>query len=233
MNTHRKNFFNSSILYDKYGSLDGDPILVLEDIFLPNSHKELENIYFGSFKIYHLKKLQWEEFPFEEKSFLGDILNRLEEIILFEEKTWSILAEGYSCGLALKLAQENPTKISSVHLLSPIYKEKQDKNPWKYLEDFWFWLQKEPQAIRYFYKGHFLLDFFFKTLSLLELLSKIETNKNVHFWLPLNFPLEKSIKLQQEFSKSEVNRIDKCYDRVSLHNPVFQKIFSWKKISGF
>lgn len=229
MNLLSKKKFYSPILYDIYGSLNGEPVLVLEDIFFSSSKSELESIYFGGFKVFHLKRFQWEDFPFEEKSFLEEISKRLEEIILLSEK-WSILAEGYSCGLALKLVLENETKISDVHLLSPIYEE--EKEVWEYWNDFWFWFQREKEAIRYFYKAPYLLDFFLKNLNLFKLVSKTQVSRNIQFWLPVHFSIEKSLKLQQEFPKSEVNRIDKSQNRLSLHNPLFQKIFSWKKISG-
>lgn len=233
MSSIQKNQFSSSILYDIYGNPNGEPILVLEDIFYPHCSSELENLYFGNFNILHFKRIQWEEFSFEQESLLENILGRLEELILLQNKPCTILAEGYSSGLALHLAQENPSKVSGIHLLSPIYISKMESDMWDYLKEFWDWYTKEKEAIRYFYKLPYLMNLFLKNLSLIQIMFTNATNLRVHFWLPISFSLENSLKLQTKFLQSEVNRIDKCYERLSLHNITFQKILAWKKQAAY
>jgi len=222
--------YSSSILYDTYGNPNGQPILVLEDFFLKNvgSYPPLENIFFREYAIYHFKRLEWENFPFLEKSLLQDIQNRLEEILLFREEKWILISQGYSAGLALHLALQETNRIHELHLLSPILLLPSQTESLANYSDFWNWWTSGKDPIFYFYQLPFLAEFFGKYLRFLELCCKQNYEPLLHFWFTEQTTQKESIQIQMQFPRSEINRVDKTQSKTMLHERKIQKILAWK-----
>jgi pimeloyl-ACP methyl ester carboxylesterase len=222
--------FSSSILYDKYGNDTGKPILILEDIFLKNGIPipPVDGLFFREYCIYHIKGLAWESFPFLEKSFLQDISQKLEEIILNEKEKVIIIAQGYSSGLAMEICQKQPNKVQILHLLSPILLFPPHKETSEHYKDFWDWWVSGKSPMQNFYQLPSLAEFFWKYLRLIHLLSNQEYDVPFHFWLTESVRLEDSIALQIKFRHSEVNRIEACQSRELINDKKVQKILAWK-----
>lgn len=229
MNPTKISFF-SSVLYDKYGNDQGQPILVMEDFLQKNSGTipSLENIFFREYSIYHFKRLEWENFPFAEKSFLEDMQARLEEILLSREEKWVIISQGYSSGLALNLALQQPQKIHEIHFLSPILFVPPNKETAENYSDFWNWWTSGATPIFHFYLLPSLAEFFWKYLRLITLCSEQEYQTPLHFWLTDETSQNESVQIQMQFPNSEINRVDRTTAQTMLQNRKIQRILSWK-----
>ncbi|MCB1177046.1 MAG: alpha/beta hydrolase [Leptospiraceae bacterium] len=219
----------SSLVYDKYGNEKGLPLIILEDFLLRNSKTSLslESNYFREFCIYHVKYLRWENFPLNEKSLIEDMVEKLEEILFSLERKPLLISQGYSSALAMKIAQDHPEKIRSLHLFSPVIFLSNDIDQAENYKDFFLWWTSGEDPIKNFFALPSLADFFWKYLNLIDICSKQEYKVELNFWLGEKHSIKDSLHLQERFPGLEVLRMDKVSHREMIHDPKVQKIMAW------
>lgn len=221
--------YPSSLVFDQYGNKNGLPIVILEDIFYRNSRSSLslDSFFFQDYSILHIKYMQWETFPFDKKSLIDDLLEKIAEIILPMERKPIFISQGYSSTLAMKTVLDYPDKIRALHLLSPyILLEGSDHSD--HYKDFFLWWSGGSDPLRNFFALPNLSDFFGKYLRLMEICSEQDYEVELNFWLAEQFSIKDSLKLQAKFPGLEILRIDRTPPREMLHDPKVQKILSWK-----
>lgn len=222
--------YPSSLIYDQYGNKDGLPIVILEDLFYRNSRStlSLDSFFLRDFSIFHVKYMQWETFPFDQKSLLEDLIEKLGSIVAPLESKPILISQGYSSALAMKIAYEFGDKIRALHLLSPyIFLQKTSDHTENY-KDFFFWWSSGQDPLKNFFALPNLSDFFGKYLRLIEICSEQDYKIELNFWLGEQFSIKDSLKLQARFPGLEVLRVDRTLPREMLHDPKVQKILAWK-----